>query len=109
MLKIAVCDDSRELLEKVEDILLEYEKVKNFPVAVDTYICAEDLLDGLKKTDYDILLLDIIMPGFTGMHAAREIRKYNEEIKANFYDSRRGIICSLSEKERPQGSFRCSA
>lgn len=49
MLKIAVCDDSRELLEKVEEILLEYEKVKNIPVAVDTYICAEDLLDGLKK------------------------------------------------------------
>ncbi len=87
MLKIAVCDDSRELLEKVEDILLEYEKVKNIPVAVDTYICAEDLLDGIKKTDYDILLLDIIMPGFTGMHAAREIRKYNEEIKIVFLTS----------------------
>ena len=87
MLKIAVCDDSRELLKKVEEILLEYEKVKNIPVAVDTYICAEDLLDGLKKTYYDILLLDIIMPGFTGMHAAREIRKYNEEIKIVFLTS----------------------
>ena len=84
MLKIAVCDDSRELLEKVEKDLHEYENVRNTPVTVHTYTNAVDLLDGLKKTDYDILILDIIMPGFTGMQAAHEIRKFNEEIKIIF-------------------------
>ena len=87
MLKIAVCDDSRELLEKVEKDLHEYESVRNTPVTVHTYTNAVDLLDGLKKTDYDILILDIIMPGFTGMQAAHEIRKFNEEIKIIFLTS----------------------
>ena len=87
MLKIAVCDDSRELLEKVEKYLHEYENVRNTPVTVHTYTNAVDLLDGLKKTDYDILILDIIMPGFTGMQAAHEIRKFNEEIKIIFLTS----------------------
>ena len=87
MLKIAVCDDSRELLEKVEKYLHEYESVRNTPVTVHTYTNAVDLLDGLKKTDYDILILDIIMPGFTGMQAAHEIRKFNEEIKIIFLTS----------------------
>ena len=87
MLKIAVCDDSRELLEKVEKNLHEYENVRNTPVTVHTYTNAVDLLDGLKKTDYDILILDIIMPGFTGMQAAHEIRKFNEEIKIIFLTS----------------------
>ena len=87
MLKIAVCDDSRELLEKVEKDLHEYENVRNTPVTVHTYTNAVDLLDGLKKTDYDILILDIIMPGFTGMQAAHEIRKFNEEIKIIFLTS----------------------
>ena len=87
MLKIAVCDDSRELLEKVEKDLLEYENVRSTPVTVHTYTNAVDLLDGLKKTDYDILILDIIMPGFTGMQAAHEIRKFNEEIKIIFLTS----------------------
>ena len=87
MLKIAVCDDSRELLEKVEKDLLEYESVRSTPVTVHTYTNAVDLLDGLKKTDYDILILDIIMPGFTGMQAAHEIRKFNEEIKIIFLTS----------------------
>ena len=87
MLKIAVCDDSRELLEKVEKDLHEYENVRNTPVTVHTYTNAMELLDGLKKTDYDILILDIIMPGFTGMQAAHEIRKFNEEIKIIFLTS----------------------
>ena len=87
MLKIAVCDDSRELLEKVEKDLHEYENVRNTPATVHTYTNAVDLLDGLKKTDYDILILDIIMPGFTGMQAAHEIRKFNEEIKIIFLTS----------------------
>ena len=87
MLKIAVCDDSRELLEKVEKDLLEYESARITPVTVHTYTNAVDLLDGLKKTDYDILILDIIMPGFTGMQAAHEIRKFNEEIKIIFLTS----------------------
>ena len=87
MLKIAVCDDSRELLEKVEKDLLEYESVRSTPVTIHTYTNAVELLDGLKKTDYDILILDIIMPGFTGMQAAHEIRKFNEEIKIIFLTS----------------------
>lgn len=87
MLKIAVCDDSRELLEKVEKDLLEYESVHSTPVTIHTYTNAMDLLDGLKKTDYDILILDIIMPNFTGMQAAHEIRKFNEEIKIIFLTS----------------------
>lgn len=87
MLKIAVCDDSRELLEKVEKDLLEYESARITPVTVHTYSNAMELLDGLKKTDDDILILDIIMPGFTGMQAAHEIRKFNEEIKIIFLTS----------------------
>ena len=87
MLRIAVCDDSRELLEKVEKDLLEYESARITPVTVHTYSNAMELLDGLKKTDYDILILDIIRPGFTGMQAAHEIRKFNEEIKIIFLTS----------------------
>ena len=87
MLRIAVCDDSRELLEKVEKDLLEYESARNTPVTVHAYTNDMELLDGLKKTDYDILILDIIMPGFTGMQAAHEIRKFNEEIKIIFLTS----------------------
>ena len=87
MLKIAVCDDSRALLEKVEKDLLEYESARSTPLTVHTYSNAMELLDGLKKTDYDILILDIIMPGFTGMQAAHEIRKFNEEIKIIFLTS----------------------
>ena len=89
MLKIAVCDDSRELLEKVEEIVLEYETMQKVPITVHTCTNADELLCSMKKTDFDLLILDIIMPGFTGMQAAHEIRKFNEEIKIIFLTSSR--------------------
>ncbi|MDO4395193.1 MAG: response regulator, partial [Clostridia bacterium] len=81
MLKIAVCDDNRQMLDKVEGILQNYRKINDVPMSVDTYESAIELMDALRKNDYGILILDIIMPGFTGMQAAQEIRKFNEEIK----------------------------
>ena len=47
MLKIAVCDDSRELLEKVEKDLLEYESVRSTPVTIHTYTFVYGTLPGL--------------------------------------------------------------
>jgi len=87
MLKIAVCDDNRQMLDKVEGILQNYRKINDVPMSVDTYESAIELMDALRKNDYGILILDIIMPGFTGMQAAQEIRKFNEEIKIIFLTS----------------------
>lgn len=87
MLKIAVCDDNRQMLDKVEGILQNYRKINDVPMSIDTYESAIELMDALRKNDYGILILDIIMPGFTGMQAAQEIRKFNEEIKIIFLTS----------------------
>ena len=104
MLKIAVCDDNRELLEKVEKDLLEYESTRNMPIMVHTYISAVDLLEEVKKTNYDVLLLDIIMPNFTGMQAAHEIRQFNEEIKIIFLTCYEVTSCQAVFMRSPQPS-----
>lgn len=75
------------MLDKVEGILQNYRKINDVPMSVDTYESAIELMDALRKNDYGILILDIIMPGFTGMQAAQEIRKFNEEIKIIFLTS----------------------
>lgn len=41
----------------------------------------------MSSSDYDIVLLDILMPGMTGMKAAHEIRGVDTEVKIVFLTS----------------------
>src|SRR6266851_2264695 len=38
----------------------------------------QQALDTLRETDYDVVLLDITMPGLSGLDALREIRKFED-------------------------------
>lgn len=44
-------------------------------------------MDALRGVNYQLLLLDILMPGFTGIQAAREIRTFDSETKIIFLTS----------------------
>lgn len=41
----------------------------------------------LRGRDYDVLLLDLLMPGINGMEAAREIRGHNDKLEIVFLTS----------------------
>lgn len=43
--------------------------------------------ESMKERHFDILLLDIVMPGFTGMDAAKEVRMSNEQVPIIFMTS----------------------
>ncbi len=46
-----------------------------------------DLLASMERENYDLLFLDVLMPGLSGIQAAREIRQKNENIKIVFLTS----------------------
>lgn len=48
---------------------------------------ATELLASMDDRDYDLLLLDMLMPGVNGMQAAREIRERNSQIEIVFLTS----------------------
>jgi len=48
---------------------------------------ATELLASMEGRDYDLLLLDMLMPGVNGMQAAREIRGHNSQIEIVFLTS----------------------
>lgn len=68
--KILVCDDEKEILEILE-LYLEKEGYE--------IIKARDGLDGIEKVrqnkDFDLAILDIMMPGADGYKVVKEIRK----------------------------------
>ena len=81
MLKIAICDDEKEFRSAAEQMLKLYMADKSAQFLADTFDISSDLIDATEKgTIYDIYLLDIYMPGVTGMSIATELR--NCDIKS---------------------------
>ena len=81
MLKIAICDDEKEFCDSAERMLKLYMEEKAVPYQADVLGVPSDLADMTEKgTIYDIYLLDINMPGVTGMSIATELR--NRDIKS---------------------------
>lgn len=70
-LKIAICDDEtilcKELKEKISKFYSEY--------SIDTFHSGKELLRC--PNEYDIIFLDIEMPGEDGMETAKKLRSQN--------------------------------
>jgi len=67
--KILVVDDERE----IADLIALYLSNENCEVI--TYDCGKDALDVLRDTEYDLALLDIMLPDSSGFDLLGEIRK----------------------------------
>ena len=75
MLKIAICDDEKEFRDAAERMLKLYMEDNDVPYQANTFDVPSELVDMIEKgTIYDIYLLDIYMPGITGMSIATELR-----------------------------------
>ena len=75
VLKIAICDDEKEFRDAAERMLKLYTEEKAVPFQADVFNVPSELVDMTEKgTIYDIYLLDIYMPGVTGMSIATELR-----------------------------------
>ena len=75
VLKIAICDDEKEFRDAAEKMLNLYMADTEVQCEIDVFVVSSELIDATEKgTIYDIYLLDIYMPGVTGMSIATELR-----------------------------------
>ena len=75
MLKIAVCDDEQVYMDKALALLDQYAAMHDKVMTVDTFPNSSALLDRIEGGErHDIYLLDIYMPGVSGMSVATELR-----------------------------------
>ena len=90
MVKIAICDDEKKYLDTSAAFLLEYAALRNVRFSAEQFDTPSDLLDTLDKGErYDIYLLDVYMPGVTGVSVATELRRRNDESPIIFLTSSR--------------------
>lgn len=87
MLRIAICDDNSRDLSHITSLVESYKKNKKTDIVYMSFHNAIDLLESLKKKECDLLLLDVLMPGFNGLQAAHELRKQNDKIEIIFLTS----------------------
>jgi len=76
MLRIAICDDSREDRKLILDFVCDYYKKHDMDAQIDDFETAGKLLSA--EETYDIYLLDVIMPDMTGIETAKQLLKKNE-------------------------------
>ncbi len=76
LLRIAVCDDDAAELARTETLLKEFRARRpDLAAGVTVFPSALGLLDALGTgSDFDIYLLDVLMPGKNGIEAGKELR-----------------------------------
>ncbi|MBE5867793.1 MAG: response regulator transcription factor [Lachnospiraceae bacterium] len=88
MIKIAFCDDELSVLSEIRELLDQYCLECNQKIEYMSFQSTLNLLAEIERgARFDILLLDILMPGENGMEAAAEIRNYDSNIKIIFLTS----------------------
>ena len=103
MIRIAVCDDQEIVCENVRKMILNEEEDR---YEVDLFRSGKELLEAGRK--YDILFLDIDMPGMDGIMTAKEIRKTDKQVEIiNIANYGGYATCSnRSKKRKLNGSLR---
>lgn len=86
---IAICDDNLDELFRISSLLEDYRRELAHSVTYEAFHSATELIETMKTRQFDLLLLDILMPGVTGMEAAKEIRRSDSEIPIIFLTSSR--------------------
>lgn len=88
MIKVAFCDDDMSVLDEIERLLDQYCEKQNREIRYASFQNSLELLAEIEKgMCFDVLFLDVIMPGMDGIHVAKEIRQYDNAVKIIFLTS----------------------
>jgi DNA-binding LytR/AlgR family response regulator len=83
-LKIALCDDNKADLLRLVTLLDAYRHVRKLELSYKCFQNALDLIASMESLEYDLILLDVLMPGINGIQAAREIRQADNRMEIIF-------------------------
>ena len=93
-MRIAICDDEKIMRDRLRVCINRYDG----KLCCDEYKSGLDLLQS--KENYDIIFLDIEMPGIDGMETAKDLRKRNCDAR---------IVFLTSHLEHIQNAFKVRA
>ena len=84
-MRVLVVEDERDL----NNIITKYLKKNNFNV--DNVFDGEEALDYLNSTEYDLVILDIMMPKINGYEVLKTMRKENNDTPVLMLTAKDGV------------------
>ena len=89
----AICEDEKECLHYLaEQIRSAFEECGE-TVRLDQYDCGGHLIEEIRKgKSYDVLFLDIVMPGIDGFDICRKIRSWESETLVVFISANEELV-----------------
>lgn len=82
-MKAGIIDDTLEDIQVLKQYLEQYSKETNSLIEIRTFHSSIEFLE-CYQNDFDILFLDIEMPGTDGIETAKEIREKDSEVAIIF-------------------------
>lgn len=76
-MKVLLADDSGLILERLQEALSSFKQIQ----IVGSFKNGIDTLEGLKNLNPQVAIVDIKMPGLSGLEVLNEIRKENKAVK----------------------------
>lgn len=88
-LKVAICDDEEFYRSQLDDMVSIYGNEMDIEVTIDLYDNAKQLMEQIlsKTKEYDLLFLDVEMPGMTGIEMADALREIDPWVCISFVTS----------------------
>lgn len=84
-MRIAACDDDLKFLQELSHLLNQYGEEYNCNIEYKIYTNPLELVSQIEKgIHYDVILLDVFMPGINGIQCAKDIRIYDNLVKIVF-------------------------
>lgn len=87
MLRIAVCDDSLDFLQKAVGLIEKWSEQSGIPVEIYRFDNGDELICKNASAHIDVCFLDIIMPLQNGIDTAKELRLNDNAVKIIFLTS----------------------
>ncbi|WP_125140184.1 LytR/AlgR family response regulator transcription factor [Clostridium transplantifaecale] len=84
---IAIIEDSGQELSLLERYLQTYLSKRQVYRTIDTYTSGNEFLENWPSKSYDLIFLDILMDGISGIEVARKIRETDSECLLIFISS----------------------
>ena len=89
-MKIAICDDNKIELQQIEKKAADFAGLNQHlcPISIHTFSNGNDLFLFTQKFGrFDLVILDIIMPGLNGIDLAAKLRAFNDHCRIIFLTS----------------------
>lgn len=102
---VAICDDETVALELLAPSVRGALRAREVDAVIETFTRPRELLARMKTTAFDLLFLDIEMPGMSGLELAQQLRREGNLIDIIYISNREDLVFDAL-RTNPRGFIR---